>query len=324
MAFSDAEEEVLAFLRSEQETYYRGDFEAFISHWHHGPEVRRILSGPQVGTRIHRGWDDLRPRFEEGFRQFPQDFDSRKLLRWENIQVQLVGDMAWVSYDMRTVGSVPRMHAPSFGHETKIVQRFGGEWKLVCLIVVVPDIAREDTPRIELAVDGRVVGVNDLARDRLSAHPGLTISGNRPRARQRAFDADLQAAIERKLQGLATNLPGGYMGGQPIVVPLGDDDAGQPIFCWVQSEQERILISFDDEILLRRRLERAGAVFGLSPAQLNLAELLASGRDQAAAAQTLGVSVNTIRTQARRMFEKTNTHNQAAMISRLLNLQAPR
>jgi DNA-binding CsgD family transcriptional regulator len=93
------------------------------------------------------------------------------------------------------------------------------------------------------------------------------------------------------------------------------------MYCWVRSEQERILISFDDASLLRSRLEAATTV-GLSPAQLDLAELLALGQDLSNAAVELGVSVNG-RTQLRRMFEKTQTHNQAALVSRLLNVQGP-
>lgn len=323
MPYSDEEKEILAFLRSEQESYYRGDFEAFIKHWHHGPEVRRILSGPQVGTRVHRGWKELLPRFKEGFRQYPQNFDARELLRWENIQIQVSSDMAWISYDQFLVRHIPGIHAAPLSHEVKIVQRFDGDWKLVCLTVQAPGIGREDVPLIELDADGKLVGVNALANERLSSHMGLMLSAKRVRARNRAFDTGLQAAIERSKDRLATNLPRGFQEMQASVVPLGEDGAGNPLFCWVTPEQERVLISFDDEFLLRGRLKRAAAVFRLSPAQLDLAELLASGRDLVKSAEELEVSVNTVRTQARRMFEKTNTHNQVALVSRLLNVHGP-
>lgn len=323
MPHSKEEKEILDFLWSENEAYYRGDFDAFTDHWHHGPEVRRILSGPRVGTRVHCGWKDLLPRFREGFRQYPQNFDSRKLLRWENIQIQVSGGMAWVTYDQVAVGDVGGMHVPPLAHEVKIIQRFDGEWKLVCLIVAVPAIGREDTPIIELNAGGRIAGINRLARERLTTHPGLLVSGDRLRARVRARDPELQLAIEQSKERLATNLPRGFLNMQARVVPLGEDETGRPIFCWVTPEQERVLISFDDEFLLRGRLENAVATFRLSPAQLNLAELLASGRDLATAARELGVSVNTVRTQLRRMFEKTNTNNQTALVSRLLNIQGP-
>ncbi|MCR9135879.1 MAG: LuxR C-terminal-related transcriptional regulator [Alphaproteobacteria bacterium] len=323
MPLSAEEEEVQAFLRSEHESYYRGDFDTFISHWHHGPEVRRILSGPRVGTRIHSGWAELKPRFEEGFRQFPQNFDARESLRWDNIQVQVSGDMAWVTYDQVIVGHVPRIHAAPLSHETKIVQKFDGEWKLLCVIVVVPGVGHEDVPRIELNVDGTVVAINALARERLASHSGLTVSGHRVRALNRAFEKDLQQAINLCRERLATNLPRGFLGEEANMVPLGEDEQGHPLFCWVFTEQERVLISFDDAYLLRGRLETAGLSFGLSPAQLKLAERLASGLDLTQAASELDVTVNTVRTQVRRMFEKTQTHNQAAMVSRLLNVQAP-
>lgn len=323
MPFSDEEEEILAFLLSERDSYYRGDFEVFAGHWHHGPEVRRILSGPQVGTRIHKGWDALLPGFEEGCRQFPQNFDARELLRWDNIQIQLSGDMAWVAYDQVALRQVPGMHVPPFAHEVKIVQRFDGAWKLVCLVGVAPGIGREDAPRIELQADGGVVSINALARERLVSHPGLVVSAGRPRARNRAFDTGLQNAIQRSRKSLATSLPHRFQNEQASLVPLGEDDAGHPLFCWVMPEQERVLISFDDAFLLGQRLETAATAFRLSPAQLKLAERLASGHDLAGAAEALGVSVNTVRTQLRRMFEKTGTHNQAGLVSRLLHAQGP-
>ncbi len=322
-SFTAAEREILEFLHSEQDSYYRGDFDAFIKHWHHGPEVRRVLSGPHVGTRVHVGWDALLPRFKEGMRQFLQNYDAQNLLRWDNIQIQVSGDLAWIYYDLVTLSHEPGMHVAPFSHETKIVQRFDGAWKIVGLFVAAPGIGREDAPRIELDAQGHLVGLNNLASERLPGHPGLTISGRRPRCKNRAFDAGLQAAIKHCRQRLATNLPRGFLNEQAQVVPLGEDEAGQPIFCWVVSEQERVLISFDDKALLRTRMEKAGDSFGLSPAQQNLAVLFAAGKDLANAAATLGVSINTVRTQVRRMFEKTQTHNQAALVSRLLNVMGP-
>ena len=315
------EEEILEFLRSEQDAYYQGDFEAFIEHWHHGPEVTRMISGPHVGTRVHRGWDQLLPRFKEGFRQYPQNFDNRAIIRNENVRVEIAGDMAWIRYDQVAVERPEGMHLPSFAHELKIVQRFDGKWKLVCLVDIAPGIGREDTPRIELSEHGEIVFVNDLAKDRLQTHAGLTISGNRLRARQRQFSAGLQKAIDQRQRDLATNLPPGYLNGLAKVVPLGEDEEGRPIFCWVNAEQDRILVTFDDTHMLRRKLENAAETFGLSPAQIALSERLASGHDLSSAASDLGVSVNTVRTQVRRMFEKTGSHSQTGLLSLLLSLE---
>ncbi len=119
MEFSDEEQEVLDFLRSEQVSYYGGDFEAFIDHWHHGPEVRWIISGPTVGTRVHIGWENLREKSKEGFRRYPQDYDALEILQWENVQVHVSGDIAWASYDLRKTQPVEGIHAADFSHEQK-------------------------------------------------------------------------------------------------------------------------------------------------------------------------------------------------------------
>ena len=318
------DQEIMDFLRSEQVSYYRGDFEAFVDHWHHGPEVRRIISGPQPGTRIHVGWDELRAKFEEGFRQFPQNFDAKALLRWDNLQIVKSGEMAWVSYDQIALRNIPGMHVSPFAHETKIIWRIDGKWKLVCLIVIAPGIERQNTPRIELDNDGKVASVNEMGRARLAEHAGLVVSASRLRALQKVHDPELQSAIEACKQRLATNLPRGYLDSPEHVVMLGEDDSGHALFCWVTIEQERILVTFDNTHLLQGRLQRAAEGFALSPAQLRLAELLAAGDELSEAAEKLGISVNTVRTQVRRMFDKTNTHNRAGLITQLLNAHGPR
>ncbi len=323
MPYSEEETEILAFLRSEQASYYRGDFDAFADHWHHGPEVRRIVSGPQSGTRIHIGWEDLEAKFKEGYRQYPQDYDALKILRWDNVQIQSCGEMAWITYDQTPTEYHPKLHAAPFAHETKIIQKFDGKWKIVCLIVVAPALSNEDVPQIAMDQTGKVVGVNALARKLLTAHQGLTISGNRPRAVIRAYDAGLQKAIDQGIQHLLTNLPRGFLNEQNSAVPLGEDSLGMPMLCWIHNEQERLILSFDDRHKLRGLIEAGAGTFGLSTSQVKLAELISLGHDLASAADELGVSVNTVRTQLRRMFEKTQTHNQAGLISRLLNTQAP-
>jgi DNA-binding CsgD family transcriptional regulator len=317
------EEEILEFLRSEQDAYYHGDLEGFLDHWHHGPEVIRLVTGPLVGTRIHRGWDELLPRFLEGFRRYPQDFDNRKIIHNKNVRVQIVGDMAWISYDQVAVDRPDGMHLPTLSHGLKIVQRYNGAWKLVCLFDVSPGSGRDDVPRIELTANGRIASMNDVAKARLPHDAGLIVTGGRLRARQRNYAAGLKAAIDMRRSDLSTNLPSGYLTEMASVVPLGEDDHGHPLFCWVMVDHDRILVTFDDALMLRRKLEKASQTFALSPAQTALAELLASGQDLACAASNLGISVNTVRTQVRRMFEKTGTHTQAALVSLLLSVQNP-
>lgn len=231
--------------------------------------------------------------------------------------------MAWVTYDQVQTEYHKSMHAAPLSHEVKIIQKFNGAWKIVCLMVAAPGLGRSDVPQIEMDQRGRVVGLNKLARDALGNHHGLTLSADRPRAKNRTHDNALQDAIRHWRDRLATNLPRGFLLEPASVVPLGEDPNGTPMFCWVCCEQEYVVLSFDDRAKLRDSLERGARNFGLSAAQINILEHIASGHDLAAAAEALGISVNTVRTQLRRMFEKTLTHNQATLISRVLNSTAP-
>ena len=64
-------------------------------------------------------------------------------------------------------------------------------------------------------------------------------------------------------------------------------------------------------------------VYGLTPAQTRLAALIVGGQGLVEAAGRLGVSVNTARTQLRRMFEKTGVNGQPALVRALLSVLSP-
>lgn len=319
---SDVERDILAVLRAECAAFYRSDFEELARHWVHGPEVRRVISGAHTGSRINCGWDELSARLREGMRRYPQDFEAREWLRWENMQIEAGADMAWVTYDQVLVRTNDDFLSAPLQHESKVLRLVDGVWKLVGLFGAVPGVGRDDSPRIELGRDGKVFRINDLARDRLADHPGLVVSAGRLRARNRRYDATLQDEIRRVLDFLTTNLVPRVLRTTGLV-PLGEGQSGHPIYCWVRPEQERVLVSFDDAHMLALRLDVSADVYALSPAQQRLARLLAEGRDIADAADQLGVSVNTLRTHLRRMFEKTGTHTQTALISALLSVQRP-
>lgn len=60
--------------------------------------------------------------------------------------------------------------------------------------------------------------------------------------------------------------------------------------------------------------------YGLTAAEARLAELLANGYTNEDAAQKLGVSINTIKTQLQQIYQKTDTNNRAMLTKFLLSL----
>jgi len=60
-------------------------------------------------------------------------------------------------------------------------------------------------------------------------------------------------------------------------------------------------------------------LYGLTPAEAELAALLVQGRALEEAANELGITRNTARTHMKRIFSKTNTHRQGELISLVLS-----
>ncbi len=71
--------------------------------------------------------------------------------------------------------------------------------------------------------------------------------------------------------------------------------------------------------MTEQQLRVAASVYGISPAQLSLAEHIVAGRDLVAAATELGISANTARTQLQRIFEKTGVRSQTGLVRALLS-----
>jgi DNA-binding CsgD family transcriptional regulator len=179
-------------------------------------------------------------------------------------------------------------------------------------------------PMIAVGPDMTVVWVNRGGSDTLLDHPGLVISSNRLRARNRRFDSRLRDAVTWAHEKLCSN-PQKNRGGsdRSRAVLLGDNDEGAPLFCWIFIEDGKVLVAFDEPGVKAAQLERARTLFGLSPGQMRLSRLIMQGQELATAAEHLGVTVNTARTQLNRIFEKTGVHSQAALVRRLVSLQVP-
>ena len=80
------------------------------------------------------------------------------------------------------------------------------------------------------------------------------------------------------------------------------------------------LILIDPERPLLANVSALERVFGLSPAEAQLAALLASGISTAEAATALGKSLATVRKQLVSIFDKTGTRGQVELVVLVLQL----
>jgi DNA-binding CsgD family transcriptional regulator len=165
--------------------------------------------------------------------------------------------------------------------------------------------------------------MNASAHAQIASHPVLIISGGRLRARARAHEASLQAAVDWAISQLHVDMSASPLKRLARAVILGEDDNAASLVCWVLVEDGKILVSFNDDQMLKRRVAAAQGIYGLTAAQAQVAQLLAQGHDPSLAAEKLGVSINTVRTHLRRMFDRTGAHSQSALVGLLLSAEAP-
>lgn len=155
----------------------------------------------------------------------------------------------------------------------------------------------------------RVLRSNRRAQEFLQLFDGLSLK-----------DGKLTAAMPRDHEALLALLrnpaQGGcrvrrYSGAPPWVVmtaPIRDLPEGHGAIFYVTDPQRGGDAS--PELLCR--------AFRFTPAEARLASLLLQGKTPKDAAQALGVSWNTVRTQLRQLFAKTGTDRQVSLVRALL------
>lgn len=309
---------VLAVLRSETAAWLGRDFEALAAHWLQTPQARRMEYYASLGIRVDEGWEAIAARLKTIMERFPGRQAPPEHVRQEKVNVNISGDMAWVTYDHIGIDG-----GDDLKRELRILHRVDGIWKIACMVMMESTIEQANFPLVGIDADMRILWSNRLARERIREHQGLAAVAGRLRGRQREYDPALREAVRlafRELQG-QTRLA--LSPQQAWAVRLGEDAAGAPIHCRVHLEDGKTFVSFDDAETVARRIDRAREIYELSPAQIRLARLIVDGHDLSGAAERLGVSVNTLRTQLRRMFDKTGARSQAALVRALLSVGAP-
>ena len=95
---------IMAVLKAETDAWLRRDFPAQAQYWVHSPQTRLMTAFASLGARVTEGWDAIGARLERQMQRFKQYHDMEERFRWESVNIVVVGDMGWVSYDL--IGSV--------------------------------------------------------------------------------------------------------------------------------------------------------------------------------------------------------------------------
>ena len=167
---------------------------------------------------------------------------------------------------------------------------------------------------------GRVISLNALASGMVAEADGLDLEGGRIRAATPAATQSLRAAIG------AVAVPQGVekvMSSAANVTPAAAPRRGDPLWRLEGSapagSAARVAL-FVKETDGPRTVDREALadVFRLTVRESEIAALLISGTDLVAVAAQLGIGLGTVRHHLKRLFDKTDTHSQSALIARLL------
>ena len=188
------------------------------------------------------------------------------------------------------------------------------------------DRALDAIPHETVLVDaaGRVVHANSAASRRLASGDGLGVAGNRISARTAAETSALTRLIAKAADPWSSTQPGGYLRlsrrppKEPLVVfiaPVQRSSAWQGA-----SGAVAMLLVSDPQDAPPSRIDVLRRLYRLTPAEARLAELLLHNRTLHEVADLHAVTVETVRSQLKQVFAKTETHRQSELLRLLLRL----
>jgi len=178
---------------------------------------------------------------------------------------------------------------------------------------------------IQVAADGRILRASAAAESILTKADGLVRSNGKLRARNTDTDIRLQKLIGQAAATTAAS-EGGQSGGalqvarssgirgySVLVSPIGLDRS------YLSKNMPAAIVLISDPTLRRPIDTRVlRELYGLSPAEAQLAARLTAGESLRAIAEATDVSINTVRTLLMRTMAKTETSTQLELVRLIL------
>ena len=126
------EQTVMQVISAETTAFWMKDYEAWSKCWLHTAEIRMMGWWARGGINITEGWDALSSRMRQLMDANPTPNPPSAQVRRERINLRMSDQMAWVTFDQYGSDTgEPDMDMPGLSHETRILEKQGGEWKIV-------------------------------------------------------------------------------------------------------------------------------------------------------------------------------------------------
>jgi DNA-binding CsgD family transcriptional regulator len=171
--------------------------------------------------------------------------------------------------------------------------------------------------------EGRILQMTRMAQALLEERDGLLASRGKLEAQTREDSRRLAASIQQALavargeprlldRPLQIKRPSGQKTLLVQVTPL----PARPFSLWEAIDRgPRVIVQIvDPQAAIQAQAEQLRLLVGLTGAEARVSALLGAGLGLAAAARALGVSMNTVKTHARRVFDKAGVRSSAALV----------
>lgn len=313
------EEQIVELIHRNRIAMWTNDFDLWETCFVHEPYLVRWGWWRVGGIFVRTGWEDISARLKADMPPYREDFAYKTTV--ENLTLQIRGDVAWASFAQQYPGhELSRKIGPGLVHELRIFERVGGEWKIALLGILDGNGTNDDDDIVvRLSASGEITWLSPKALATLADSDDLVIRNGRLRFRDARVDRRLQEAVK-----WAAAQDRGFMSSHaamPIAVDAGDE-LPMRIY-WVVMDAGQIFFSFADEGVNAERLDMAALIYSLSPAQKEVAALVAEGLSLPEIAERMQISANTARTHLQRVFDKTGVRTQSALVRVLLSAAPP-
>ena len=309
--------EIVALIERETAAFIQRDIDGLCECWASEVYVQHTTVLPYAGVVQVNGIDGLRNHFLAHFRnEEPLEIEPDSIFR-KNWQFVVRESMAWVTFEQSAFSDGA---AHMFGAQlhTRILEKVSCQWRLVSSTGVLSKLDFYDCPKLYVDGVGKILDASSDSLEVLVAHPVLTIS----RGCISAITRQDKARLKDEIENAQKNVEAGRAR-LPVPLVFGEDSESDRSLCWIAIVDMKVVVLLDDLKLIESTIKAAGKLYGLSAMQLRVAEEIAKGHDLSSIASNLEVSVNTVRTHIRRMFERVGVNSQKALLKRLLSAQAP-
>lgn len=132
MTYEAEAQAVMNVIKAETNAFWMKDYDALAQCWLHSPDVRILGWWARGGISVREGWESIGALFRQLMEDNPTPNPESANVRRENINIRVTDQMAWVTFDQygADTGELD-MDMPGLSHETRILEKHDGAWKIV-------------------------------------------------------------------------------------------------------------------------------------------------------------------------------------------------